>query len=170
MLSNKVILCYILILAAIFYYDEEYKAINAFGMLSCMILSLAGNTNSIKSIGSILSGTSILVPRVGFKSFVGIVMSELNTLLGMVFVWMILNTKVTDPFDCLMSATAGIIVGFCNYYSSTAVGMLTSSLTIMDAKDKTLFSKLIVLELLASTMGVFGFVLGIFMRQRIGSI
>ncbi|RVD90682.1 putative vacuolar ATP synthase, partial [Tubulinosema ratisbonensis] len=131
--------------------------------------SLAGNTNAIKSISSVLSGTSIAVPRVGFKCFLGVVMSELNTLLGMVFVWMILSSKLDTPYDYLISATAGIIVGWCNYYSSTAVGLLTSSLTIMDAKDKHLFSKLFVLELLASTMGVFGFVLGVFMRQKIGN-
>ena len=55
---------------------------------------------------------------------------------------------------------AGMTVGIVNLVSGMSVGILGSVATIVDAKDPSVFMKIIVLEVFASAIGLFGLISG----------
>lgn len=140
-----------------------FKYSRGCGMVCGFLLSALGSTKGILSISKALCGTSILNPGIYSKTLIGCLICEANLIYGVIIAQLIYQKNV-DPNNLIADQllfAPGFIVGICSYYSSVAVGIICSSLTIIDAKDRSLFSKLIVLEIFAGTIGVIGGVVGL---------
>lgn len=142
------------------------------GMILCFILSSIGTAEGIYLISKFVSGASIQSPEIGTKSVLGTVVCEANFLTGIIMCVMLnnslsINTNSTSHY---LYFSSGLFVGLCNYYSSIATGTVCAVLSMADAKDPTIFFKLVVLEVIPASVGLIGFIIGIVLNAKIGSI
>lgn len=153
-----------IVLCLIVYDSETFVLIKQLGVVSSLVLALAGNKKAISSLSSIVPASSAIFPHVTKRSFIGLIMCELNTLLGLGFSWIL---TISNPVRGNLSlynmivGFSGMIVGFSTYYSSLSIGITFSAIALADAKNSEAFSKLIVLGLVPTMVGILGFVLGI---------
>ncbi|KAM0676798.1 V-type proton ATPase subunit c'' [Binucleata daphniae] len=145
------------------------------GIFLCFALSAAGTSKGLSSISSSVAGASILAPRIGSKSIIGTVFCEANFLYGIITAMMLylqIPNKMDDAFVEKGSIifACGLIVGICCYFSSNSIGSVCGAIAIMDAKDPTLFTKLVAMELISSSIGLLGLVIGFVIREKLGSL
>ncbi|ORD98102.1 VATO2 [Hepatospora eriocheir] len=142
------------------------------GMFLCFTLSALGTARGILSISKYVSGASILAPHVGTKSILGTVVCEANFLTGIITCVMINNTlnlnidkELSDKAHYIYFSS-GLFVGICNYYSSEATGLICAVISMMDAKDPSLFYKIVILEIIPASIGLIGFIMGIVLNSK----
>lgn len=148
---------------------------SALGISLCVGLSVVGAAWGIFITGSSLVGAAIREPRITSKNLISIIFCEAVAIYG-VIVAIILQTKVeavkaqSDGSYGLAAANAGYailgagsVTGWANLACGLSVGVVGSSAALSDAANSTLFVKILVVEIFASALGLFGVIIGIIM-------
>lgn len=142
--------------------------LSCFGIVMCIALSSLGTSKGYQAIGRYMIGASIKTPRVGTRALLGIVICEANFFFCLVMSNLLL-TKMNDVQSYggqFVLFAAGFIAGACSYCSSLASGIICATITMMDAKDPTLFYKLVFLEVIPAGIGILGLVLGLVLSDK----
>eukprot|EP00887_Chlorella_sp_A99_P004215 scaffold15.g4215.t1 len=140
---------------------------SACGVAICVGLSVVGAAWGIFLTGSSLVGAAIREPRITSKNLISIIFCEAVAIYG---------TKIeavkptADGSYSLAAANAGYaifgagsVTGWTNLACGLSVGIVGSSAALSDAANSTLFVKILVVEIFASALGLFGVIIGIIM-------
>ena len=110
--------------------------------------------------GSSLVGAAVRAPRISSKNLVSIIFCEATAIYGVIMA-IILNTQMgahprapASPMEWANMQyggyalfTAGLGVGLTNLVSGIGVGVAGSSCALADAQDKSLFVKILIVEI-----------------------
>lgn len=119
-------------------------------------------------IGTSLLGAAVKVPRVRTKNLISILFCEATAIYGAICT-VVLSSKiapVSGPFSASDYFTgyalfwSGVTVGICELACALAVGVTGSSAVLADAQNPALFVKILVIEIFASAIGLFGLIVG----------
>ena len=122
-------------------------------------------------------GAAVKAPRIRSKNLVSVIFCEATAIYGVILAIILLN-KISEPKDKVYEfpdnwdfATyyfagygvfwSGCSVGFTNIASGISVGVAGSSCALADAQDESLFVKILIVEIFASALGIFGIIVGI---------
>jgi len=163
-----------------------------FGVGMGLALSVIGAAWGIWLCGASILGGSIKAPRIRSKNLISVIFCEATAIYG-VIIAIILSNKVeianagaaswipitygsqTGETDGSMARAyfagfatfgAGLAVGLTNLGSGISVGVAGSSCAIADAQDASLFVKILIVEIFASALGIFGVIVGIIVSNN----
>jgi len=148
-----------------------------FGVALGLGLSIVGAAWGIWLTGSSLVGAAVKAPRIRSKNLVSVIFCEATAIYGLIMA-IILGNKIKQPdsvgyyldenwdyngyyYAGYGMFSAGLSVGLTNVASGVSVGLAGSSCAIADAQDASLFVKILIVEIFASALGIFGIIVGI---------
>lgn len=114
-------------------------------------------------VGSTLSGAAVKVPRVRTKNLISILLCEAVAIYGIISN-VVMSSKLSRmtkdiPANYFVGYSlfwAGVTVGVSELCCALAVGLIGSTAIIADAQNPGLFVKILVVEIFASAIGLFG--------------
>eukprot|EP00937_MAST-01D_sp_MAST-1D-sp2_P006923 g6923.t1 len=146
-------------------------------------LSIAGAAWGIFVTGSSILGASIKAPRIRSKNLISVIFCEATAIYGVIIAIIVsgkivqerqqcpyfqpLTAKCVEPgptveyFAGFALFAAGLGVGLTNLGSGLAVGIAGSSCALADAQKPEMFVKMLIVEIFASALGIFGVIVGI---------
>lgn len=150
------------------------------GIALGLALSVIGAAWGIWLTGSSLVGAAIKAPRIRSKNLISVIFCEATAIYGVILAILLLN-KIGDGDEAKDNAdgrlphdwnnnqfyfagyamfTSGLSVGMTNVASGISVGIAGSSCALADAQDSSLFVKILIVEIFASALGIFGIIVG----------
>ncbi|KAF6003292.1 ATPase, H transporting, lysosomal 21kDa, V0 subunit b [Cyanidiococcus yangmingshanensis] len=145
------------------------------GVAFAIGLSVLGAAWGIFVTGSSLVGASIHAPRITSKNLVSVIFCEAVAIYGII-VAIVMATRIgysahaeTDTvtkYGGYALFAAGLVVGLSNLFCGLSIGVTGSSCALADAQDATLFVKLLIVEIFASALGLFGVIAGIIISSK----
>eukprot|EP00934_Nitzschia_sp_Nitz4_P000297 Nitzschia sp. Nitz4//scaffold141_size107518//65453//66172//NITZ4_004283-RA/size107518-augustus-gene-0.95-mRNA-1//-1//CDS//3329536309//297//frame0 len=149
----------------------------SFGVAFGLGFSIVGAAWGIFLTGSSLVGAAVKAPRIRSKNLISIIFCEATAIYGVIMA-IILTNKLNAPESTDMFLgqdwdysgfyyagygmfSAGLSVGLTNIASGVSVGLAGSSCSLADAQDASLFVKILIVEIFASALGIFGIIVGI---------
>eukprot|EP01068_Selenidium_serpulae_P006343 Selendium_serpulae@DN4352_c0_g1_i1.p1 len=155
---------------------------SSIGLAVCLTASVVGAAWGIFLTGSSLVGAAIRSPRIRSKNLVSVIFCEAVAIYGVIMT--IIFTNLMQPqedFHPLDSAVtpsesiamkwnvrsgwallgSGLITGLSNLGCGIAVGVAGSGTALGDAQRPDLFVKMLVVEIFASAIGLFGVIVAI---------
>lgn len=137
------------------------------GVSAAFGLSVIGAAWGILITGSSLMGAAVRVPRVRTKNLISILFCEAVAIYGLI-VAIVLSGRFeakgsadySNYFTGYSLFWSGMTVGMTDLFCGIAVGIVGSSAVLADAHDPTVFVRILVIEIFASAIGLFGLIVG----------
>lgn len=128
-------------------------------------------------MGSSIVGAAVKVPRVRTKNLISILFCEAVAIYGVIMnVIMTLRISSSSNIDRATYYSsyalfwAGLTVGISEMACALAVGVVGSAAVLADAQNPALFVKILVIEIFASAIGLFGLIIGFVQSMNVTNI
>ena len=109
-------------------------------------------------------GAAIKVPRVRTKNLISILFCEAVAIYGIITAVIMLSSLENLDDSSYRKGFAlfwaGATIGFTELVCALAVGVIGSAAVLADAQNSSLFVKILVIEIFASAIGLFGLIVG----------
>jgi len=118
--------------------------------------------------GTTILGQAVSHPRIRTKNIISIIFCEALAIYGIITA-IIVQLKIkdlsplnaADYYSGFAIFWSGFLVAFANLACGVSVGVAGSAAAIADASNPELFIKVLVIEIFASALGLFGLIVGI---------
>lgn len=126
-------------------------------------------------IGVGIVGSAIRAPRIQTKNLISIIFCEAVAIYGIILAIVFANRLKPMQKDDISAKAyyggfslfwSGLTVGMCNLFCGMCIGVTGSGVAISDAHDPRLFVKVLVVEIFASAIGLFGLIVGLLESSR----
>ncbi|KAJ9598395.1 hypothetical protein L9F63_010917 [Diploptera punctata] len=152
------------------------------GITLSVSLSVIGAAVGIYTTGSSIIGAAVRRPRVCTKNLISIIFCEAVAVYGLITSVVLIgmldtftpsiaekNSHINEQnhFSGFLIFGSGFIQGSVGLFSALAVGIVGSGAALADAENPNTFFKLLILQIFASALGLFGLIVGIYMTYKV---